>query len=43
LLHDYRLVMAEILERHLLLPAATVKAAFLGQLGTAPLYLNVLA
>lgn len=43
LLHDYRLVMAEIFERHLLLPAATVKAAFLGQLGTAPLYLNVLA
>jgi uncharacterized protein (DUF1501 family) len=43
LLHDYRVVMAELLERHLLLPAATVQAAFWGQLGANPSYLNVLA
>jgi uncharacterized protein (DUF1501 family) len=42
LVHDYRVVMAEILERHLLLPAATVQAAFLAQLGPTSSYLNVL-
>lgn len=43
LVHDYRVVMAEILERHLMLPAATVQAAFWGQLGPNSAYLNVLA
>lgn len=43
LVHDYRVVMAEILEHHLLLPAATVNAAFWGQLGGSGSYLNVLA
>lgn len=43
LVHDYRLVMAEVLEQHLLLPAATVQAAFSGQLGASPAYLDVLA
>lgn len=42
LVHDYRLVLAEILERHLAVPAATVRTAFANQLGVSPSYLNVL-
>lgn len=43
LVHDYRLVLAEVLERHLAVPAATVRTAFSNQLGASPAYLNVLA
>lgn len=43
LVHDYRLVVAEVLERHLAVPTATVRAAFANQLAATPAYLDVLA